>query len=102
MRTIILLITITFSLSSCCTEANYQHILDSRLGMSENELIEQIGNPTSVYVTPEKISLEYKETSDIYCNDFGCGTNWCTTQYMVKDGKVVRYSYKGNNCCAYK
>lgn len=96
-----LILCIMLFLSGCCTEANYQRLLNSRLDMEENELIEQAGNPSSVYDTPEKRSLEYK-TSNTYCNQYGCFTDWCTTQYMIKDGKVERWSYKGNSCCAYK
>lgn len=47
-------------LAGCCTEANYQRLLNSRLDMPEDELIAQIGNPTSVYDTNGKRSLEYK------------------------------------------
>lgn len=87
-------------LSSCCTVAKYQQKLDATLGMEENELIEQLGNPTSVYDTPEKRSLEYKN-SNLVCNQYGCFTYWCNTQFMIKDGKIDRWSYKGNNCCSY-
>ena len=99
MKTILSL-SIIILLSSCCTEENYKRLLNSRLYMDENELIEQIGNPTSVYNTPQKRSLEYKE-SNIQCFEGDCFTDWCTTQYIIKDGKVERWSYKGNSCCAY-
>lgn len=89
------LFILCFVLSSCCSK--YEALLNSRLGMSENELIEQVGNPTSVYDTNEKRSLEYKDT-DFYCNEYGCGTSGCTVQYMIKDGKVERWSYRGD-CC---
>jgi len=98
---IILPLGVVLFVSSCCTEANYQKLLNSRLDMNENELIEQVGNPTSVYDTSEKRSLEYK-ASEISCGQYGCSTRWCTTQYMIKDGKVEKWSYKGNDCCAYK
>ncbi len=98
---IVVSLSIMFFLSSCCTEANYQKLLNSRINIEENELIEQAGNPTSVYDTPEKRSLEYKE-SNTFCNQYGCFTDWCTTQYMIKNGKVEKWSYKGNSCCAYK
>ncbi len=101
MKIIFSLSLMVLFLSSCCTEANYKHLLNSRLDMDENELIEHIGNPTSVYDTPEKRSLEYRE-SNTYCTQYGCFTDWCTTQYMIKDGKVERWSYRGNDCCAYQ
>ena len=93
-----IVVILCFVLTSCCSTEKYNALLESRLGMSENDLIEQIGNPTSVYDTNEKRSLEYKYTNT-YCSQYGCGTDWCTTQYMIKNGKVDRYSYKGNSCC---
>ena len=97
---IFLIFCIMLFLSGCCTEANYQRLLNSRLNMEENDLIEQIGNPTSVYDTPEKRSLEYNYSTTI-CNQYGCFPQWCRTQYMIKDGRVNRWSYNGNKCCAY-
>lgn len=85
-------------LSGCCSEDAYRRLLDSRIGMDENELIESIGNPSSVYDTNKKRSLEYK-TSSLTCNSYGCTTHWCTTQYMIKNNKVDRWSYQGNSCC---
>ena len=90
---------VVLALSGCCTAEKYERHLNARLGIDENELIEQIGNPSSVYDTNEKRSLEYKY-SNFFCNQYGCFTAWCTTQYMIKDGKVDRWSYNGNNCCS--
>ena len=83
------------ALSSCCSE--YEALLNSRLGISENELIEEVGNPTSVYSTGEMRSLEYKNT-DFYCHEYGCETDSCTVQYIIKNGEVERWSYRGD-CC---
>ena len=44
MKIIFSLSLMVLFLSSCCTEANYKHLLNSRLDMDENELIEHIGN----------------------------------------------------------
>lgn len=94
---ILLISIIVFILSSCCTEGNYQKLINSRIGLKENELIEQVGNPTSVYNTNESKSLEYT-TSNIICNDFGCHTDWCTTQYILEDNIVKKSLYRGNDC----
>ena len=95
---VILSLSIMLFLYSCCSETDYQKLLNSRLNIKENELIEQIGNPTSVYDTPEKRSLEYKYS----ITEYGSITKWCRTQYMIKDGKVEKWFYNGNNCCLYK
>ena len=87
-----------FTISACCSVEKYQDLLNSRLGISENELVEQIGNPDSAYDTGEKRSLEYKY-SNSYCTNGWCETDWCTTQYMIKDGKVDMWRYRGNYCC---
>lgn len=85
-------------LAGCCSEAKYKTLLDTRLGLSENDLIEQVGNPSSVYETGEKRSLEYK-SSRVSCDQYGCDTLWCDTQYMIKDKKVESWTYRGNYCC---
>ena len=87
-----------FVLSSCCSAEKYNALLDSRLGMTENDLIDQIGNPSSIYDKDGKRSLEYKYTNT-HCDPFECETDWCTTQYIIKDGKVDKWQYKGNSCC---
>ena len=94
----IFVLALCFILSSCCSTEKYKALLDSRLGMSENELIQQIGNPTSVYDTNEKRSLEYT-FKNFFCNQYGCYTHWCTTQYTIKNGKVDYWRYNGNKCC---
>ena len=98
---ILLISVMVFILSSCCTESNYQKLINSRIGLKESELVELIGNPTSVYNTNESKSLEYT-ISDTTCNEFGCYTNWCTTQYILKDNIVKKSLYRGNDCYSCK
>ena len=87
-----------FLLSACCSSERYKSILDGRIGMSEEELIQEIGNPSSVYDTKNKRSLEYNY-SNMSCNQYGCSNNWCTTQYILNKGKVEYWKYNGNDCC---
>ncbi|CCZ30903.1 predicted protein [Proteobacteria bacterium CAG:495] len=101
MKRIFTILSLIVLLAGCCTEANYQRLLNSRLDMPEDELIAQIGNPTSVYDTNGKRSLEYKY-SNFFCNQYGCYTNWCTTQYFVENNKISYWRYNGNHCCATK
>lgn len=96
----ILCLSVIFLLCGCCSETKYKKLLNSKLNITENELIEQEGNPTSVYDTPEKRSLEYEESSTA-CTQYGCFTDWCTTQFIIKNGRVEKWSYKGNACCIY-
>lgn len=98
MKKIVLLMMLI--LSGCCTAEKYKQHLNSMLGMSENELIERLGNPTSVYDTPQKRSLEYNNSSFV-CGEYGCNTWWCSTQFMIRRGRVDRWSFKGNNCCSF-
>ena len=91
-------LSILFLLSACCSSERYKDILESRVGMSEDELIQEIGNPTSVYDTKNKRSLEYSY-SNTFCNQYGCSKDWCTTQYILNDEKVEYWKYNGNDCC---
>ncbi len=99
MKKIYLPCLIILMLSGCCTQENYRRQLNARIGLTETELIEKIGNPHSMYQTDEKRSLEY-EHRRLICSAYGCVTNWCTTRYIIKDGIVEQWSFQGNHCCS--
>ena len=94
----IFILTLCCILSACCSTKKYAELLDTRLGMTEQELIEQLGDPTAVSDSDGTRSLEYTQSTP-YCTDCHCGSHWCTTQYSLKDGKVFKWLYKGNSCC---
>ena len=99
MKKIFIICLALLSLSGCCTYAKYQKKLNSRLGMSEEDLIKEVGNPSSFYDVNDKRSLEY-EYKDFSCSRYGCDTEFCTTRYILKDGKVESWSCNGNSCCS--
>ena len=97
MKKIIILFSV-FILSACCSTQKYKELLDSRMGISESELIERAGNPSSVYNVDNKKYLEYSVEST-NCNQYGCNKYWCKTQYTIVDGIVSYWTAKGNSCC---
>lgn len=87
-------------LSGCCSEQKYVDLLNARMGMTENQLISEIGNPSTVYNMNGEKSLEYKY-ENFFCNQYGCFTHWCNTQYIIKNNHVYTWRYNGNQCCIY-
>ena len=89
-------------LSGCCSQDYYLREVQGRVGMSEMQLIQTLGHPTSTYDTYYYRSLAYTKRTN-YCNGIvGCQAKECTTQYVVQNGLVVNYSINGNSCCAIK
>ncbi len=81
-------------LSGCCSTEKYEALLNSRIGISETELIKQIGNPVSKHKTKEILSLQYYTQRH---NKYEKRS--CTTHYFIKDNKVDSWTHKGNDCC---
>ncbi|MBD5404948.1 hypothetical protein HDR59_00155 [bacterium] len=87
-------ILILLLLSGCCSTKKYDALLDSRIGISETELIKQVGNPSSKHKTKEVLSLEYYNQRTVMKEK-----RWCSTQYFIKDNKVDSWAHRGNDCC---
>lgn len=90
MKKILLLLL----LSGCCSTEKYDALLNSRIGISETELIKQVGNPGTKHKTKEVLSLEYYRRRDTKYEK-----RWCSTQYFIKDNKVDSWVHRGNDCC---
>lgn len=110
-------------LSGCATTAKYEKILDSWVGVSEQELIESWGVPDSTYKVGNAKFLSYRYSNQkilygsppmyvsnvhkgmIYTNTVG-GTSdmvvsdWCKTTFTIENGKVVKWTFNGNSCIA--
>lgn len=85
-------------LCGCCSTEKYSELLNKTLGMPESQLVEALGNPSSVYEADGKKYLEYSVERPL-CNQYGCNKYWCKTQYTIEDGVVSYWSAKGNSCC---
>lgn len=110
-------------LTGCATQAKYQKILDSWIGASEQELIEQWGVPDNTYTLGKLKFLSYKYSDQrvlygtppvfingmyngmFYPNPVGGTPNmvvsdWCKTTFTIENSKVAKWSFNGNNCTA--
>lgn len=109
------------SLSGCMTASQYEEILNSWVGSSEQSLIESWGPPSSHYISGNTKYLTYSSQgsmtipgtqptyqstvigNQIYTNSYG-GTApttinlSCQQTFTVENGYIKSWSYKGNNC----
>lgn len=115
-------------LTGCATSANYEKVVDTWLGSDEAELIRSWGTPSSVYQSGNTKFLEYSSSRQVVipgsepnyntdCYDYGnqvnctttksggyAGTSYnasCSTRFEINSGKVVGWSFQGNDCRAF-
>ena len=118
MKKIYLILCFLF-ISGCASEAEFQRILNTRLGLTPKQLIQNIGIPAQTYQLDQTQYYVYKYSSSVYIpqqymthfnnygsygtahtNSFG-GYNmhyYCEVTYTIEDGVVKNWTYNGNNC----
>ena len=115
-----------FLISSCVTYGpSLQERINTYVGMSESNLIRNLGIPTRTYSTEDGYTyIEYSKSSSGsvvrvgtndsmynlpgYCTQYYCPprqssvtnyTNWCTYTFVLNKNKVVvSGGYRGNSC----
>lgn len=120
----ILVMTLLLSIIGCATTEKYEEVLDSWVGSDIQELINSWGYPENSYKAPNgnKVYV-YKNDGSVHIPgqttvtnqvvgdnvysttntsagvtvDYNCSTYFETDTY----GKIVTWSWKGNNCVAY-
>ena len=108
-------------LVGCMTASQYEEILDSWVGSSEQALIESWGPPSSHYTSGDTKYLTYSSQgsmtlpgtqptyqstvigNQIYTNSYGGSAPTtvhlsCQQTFKVVGGYIRSWSYKGNNC----
>ena len=94
------LLLISTLLAGCATSANYEKVVDSWVGSSEDELIRKWGVPTSSYSTSDNKYITYRRTRIV---DYGSGPfqKSCETTFTLQNERIVSWSFKGNDCIAF-
>lgn len=112
-----LIIFLFFFLLGCATQAKMQAKLNTRLGMSEVQLINILGVPKSFYELGDKRYLTYDYSKNYYVpasastyDNFGQvttytnggygGTKVCIITYTIQQNRVIDWHYKGK-CTSY-
>jgi hypothetical protein len=118
-----LLILVMLGMSACATTENYEKILGSWMGSSEDSLIAKWGPPDSFYQSGEAKYLTYSRSESSYipgtpptyqttCSFGNCRTTAvggssgftvnsnCKTTFTVVGGKITNWRYQGNDCTA--
>ena len=111
-------------LVGCATTANYEKMLQTTLGMSENNLVARFGIPQGSYENDGIRYLTYSRSESgvipgqparantvviggvPYTNMVGGTssigyTNSCSVTFTIVNKLVTAYRYKGNDCRAY-
>jgi hypothetical protein len=99
------------SLSGCATTANYEKILNSWVGGSEEKLIMSWGAPAGAYqITDSKKAIVYQFNGgastygsvNAYTGLYSGYTvaNSCKTTFFVDSGTVASWRWEGNSCRA--
>ena len=115
---------LTLLLVGCATTANYEKMLQTTLGMSENNLVARFGIPQGSYENDGVRYLTYSRSESgvipgqparantvviggvPYTNMVGGTpsigyTNSCSVTFTIVNKLVTAYRYKGNDCRAY-
>ena len=108
------------TLAGCATEGAFRKSMNSWLGVSETDLLATAGAPAAKIKVPEGTIYEYRWSStrylrnSTYSNPFAypnqyqtVGTStetvtpiqhWCTTDFLVVNGRVQSIHLHGNWC----
>ncbi len=123
MKNIILSLSILALLAGCATTENYEKILGTWVGSSEQQLIQSWGPPSSVYESGGQKYLTYTKsrsgyipgTSPTYQTQIIGNTAYttssggspgfaytksCKTTFTIQGTRISGWRYEGNNCVA--
>ena len=123
MRQLINIVSLCVLLAACATEAKYQEVLKTWMGLNEVELVNQWGPPDRVYELEGNRYITYVRGgtaylpgtspsyqtrvigNTAYTNPVGgvppmiINTS-CVTTFTVQNGKITHWRYEGNACKA--
>lgn len=120
---ILLLLALALA-GGCATTANYERILNTWLGDTEEHLVDSWGVPQRVYKSGANKYLVYKRGGTVFIpgtsptyhttvignqayttavggSSPGFRQYWCETTFKVKDGRIINWTWEGNACAAY-
>jgi hypothetical protein len=110
-------------LAACATSENYEALLESWVGKSENALIQAWGPPDSVYETTGTKYLSYTRSGTAYVpgiaptyrtrvigktaytHSYGGTSGYvynrrCKTSFALVEGIISKWRWEGNDCRA--
>ena len=118
------IISVVFGcLIGCATTAGYKKILDTWIGASESNLIGAWGVPTNSYQSGSVKYLSYSTGRTVnipgtqptyttictygFCTSSPSGGSSgytlnfnCETTFQISGGRIISYSFRGNDCTA--
>lgn len=102
------IIVLYLFLAGCATTAKYEAELAQWGGRSQTELRASWGEPTKILTASSgHLVYEYQQEDWWPANSLAEGhrsaliherRRWCTTMFVIEQGRVVGWSWDGNNC----
>lgn len=127
MKRIFLFLLFSVLISGCATTAGYEKILNTWIGLSEEQLFEKWGVPDVIYQNNDKKYFVYNSQSSSYIpgvapsyySTYNSFTNtittttyggmpgytmnlYCKTTFILENGVISNWQWRGNNCVAYE
>ena len=119
----LIIILISLLVASCATTEAYEKILNSWIGAEEIRLVRGWGPPLQTYETGGVRFLSYTSRRNVYISGTAptysttvigntayttaaggspgyVSTRTCVTVFEVVNGRIARWSHKGNDCKA--
>jgi hypothetical protein len=98
-RSVISLVAITW-LAGCATTGNYEDMLKTWVGRSEDELVQAWGPPSSVYQSAGAKYFTYARSRTCGAGH-GSITCLCTTSFELANNRITSWRWDGNGCIAF-
>ena len=103
MKKALLTAIVTLLITSCSTVQNYETLLQTWVGQSEQSLLNAWGTPNGVARANGAHLLTYAKAEGRYFVGYGYGWSrplYCTTTFSIRDGIVIGAQFQGTECVA--
>jgi hypothetical protein len=86
--------------AGCATTANYEDLLKTWVGRSEDELVKDWGAPSSVFQAASSKYYTYVRNKSCYSGKDSYTTCVCNTTFELESSRVRAWRWDGNGCTA--
>ena len=87
-------------LAGCATTGNYEDMLKTWVGRSEDELVQAWGPPSSVYQSANAKYFTYARSKTCGAGNDAITTCLCSTSFELANKRITSWRWDGNGCTA--